>query len=95
MPRSFTPASVRMNAPPLPGVYGISNAREWIYIGQADNIQAALLEHLRATGTAVLDRQPTGFSFEVCEPALRAGRLDRLVREFNPVCNQFGEEQSW
>jgi hypothetical protein len=95
MPRSFTAASVRANAPVLPGVYGISNAREWIYIGQADNIQAALLNHLRGVETPVLDRQPTGFIFEVCELALQPGRLDRLVREYNPVCNQLAERHSW
>lgn len=42
-PRSFTPVSVRANAPTASGIYGISNAREWIFIGETDNIQASLL----------------------------------------------------
>jgi len=28
------------------GVYGLSNAQGWIYINTAENIQAALLNHL-------------------------------------------------
>ena len=33
IPRVFTATGVRMYAPMASGVYGISNAREWIYIG--------------------------------------------------------------
>lgn len=42
-PRPFTPSSVRIYSPIASGVYGISNAREWIYVGEAGNIQRALL----------------------------------------------------
>jgi hypothetical protein len=41
-PPSLTPASVRANAPRASGIYGVSNAREWIYIGETHNIQASL-----------------------------------------------------
>jgi hypothetical protein len=95
MPRSFTDVSVRTNAPAVPGIYGISNAREWIYIGQTGNIQAALLGHLRASGTPILERQPTGFIFEVCDLSLQPGRLDRLVREYKPSCNGLTEGYQW
>ena len=33
-PRSFTPVSVRASAPTASGIYGISNAREWIVYGR-------------------------------------------------------------
>ena len=48
-PRSRTP--VRANAPAASGIYGASNAREWIYIGETDNIQASRLneEYLPTT----------------------------------------------
>ena len=95
MPRSFTNVSVRMNAPAAPGVYGISNAREWIYIGQTENIQAALMGHLGDMGTAIMSRRPTGFIFEVCDLAGRPARLNRLVREYRPTCNQLAEGQAW
>src|SRR5215831_18424023 len=43
---SFSKISVQKNAPPSGGIYGLSNAQGWIYIHAADNIQAALLNHL-------------------------------------------------
>ncbi|MCW5982560.1 MAG: hypothetical protein KIT09_31020 [Bryobacteraceae bacterium] len=87
-PRSLTNKSVRAYAPPMSGVYGISNAREWIYIGETDNIQDSLLIHLQELDTPLMRRQPTGFVFEVCGPALRFVRQGRLVLEYKPYCNQ-------
>ena len=87
-PRSLTTTSVRANAPAASGIYGISNAREWIYIGATDNIQATLLSHLHELDTALMKREPTGFVFEVCEPAGRPARQDRLVLEYEPTCNR-------
>jgi len=87
-PRSLTLSSVRANAPAASGVYGISNAREWIYIGGSDNIQAALLNHLQEVDTAVMKRRPTGFVFEVCNSAGRPARQVRLVLEYGPSCNR-------
>jgi hypothetical protein len=87
-PRSLTAVSVRANAPAASGIYGISNAREWIYIGQTDNIQASLLSHLQAIGSAAMREGPTGFVFELCGPGARDTRQDRLVFEYGPVCNR-------
>src|ERR1041385_3163313 len=87
-PRSFTPISVRANAPPASGIYGISNAREWIFIGESDNIQASLLHDLRTGDSALLKRLPTGFVFDLCEAADRRVRHDRLILEYEPVCNR-------
>ena len=83
-----------MYAPVASGVYGISNAREWIYIGQADNIQDALLNHLQDLSTSLLERQPTGFVFELCDGARRPARQDRLVFEYEPVCNRHSLRRS-
>ncbi len=87
-PRSFTTSSVREHAPTLPGVYGVSNAREWIYIGAADNIQEALLLHLLEPDSALLKHRPTGYVFEICDRAKRCERQDRLVLEYEPSCNR-------
>lgn len=87
-PRSFTSTSVLQYAPALSGVYGISNAGEWIYIGESDNIQAALLRHLQESNTVLRKRMPTGFVFEICERAKRPDRQDRLVLEYEPICNR-------
>jgi hypothetical protein len=93
-PRSFTPISVRAHAPAASGIYGISNAREWIYIGESDNIQASLMHDLETGDSALLKRFPTGFVFELCGAADRRSRQDRLILEYEPVCNRrlFGQE---
>ena len=88
IPRPFMPAAVQMYAPTAPGVYGISNAREWIYIGAADNIRAALLAHFENLHTSIMERQPTGFVFELCDEAHRSSRQDRLVLEYEPTFNR-------
>ncbi len=87
-PRSFIPASVYEFAPQTSGVYGISNAKEWLYIGESDDIQTALLERFRDTGSELLTRRPTGFVFEECCAGERQHRQDELVREYSPWCNQ-------
>ena len=47
IPRRFTLDAINMYAPVTSGVYGLSNSREWIYIGETDNIQGSLLAHLK------------------------------------------------
>lgn len=88
VPRNFTTDSVHTYAPVASGVYGISNAQEWIYIGETDNIQSSLLAHLHELNTTLKKREPTGFVFEVCDQACRASRQDRLVTEYGPTCNR-------
>jgi len=72
----------------MSGVYGITNAREWIYIGETDNIQGSLLTHLQEARTKLMKREPTGFVFEVCDQASRTSRMGRLVVEYGPACNE-------
>ncbi len=84
----FSAVSVQRNAPALSGVYGICNNREWLFIGVADDIQAALLQHLRETGSLLQLRMPSGFAFEVCSPAERVVRQNRLIVEMKPACNR-------
>jgi len=87
-PRSLTLSSIHANAPTVSGVYGISNAREWLYIGETNNIQEQLLGHLREVDTLLMGKQPTGFTFEICEPSERICRQNRLVLEYEPFCNR-------
>ena len=88
IPRPLSLVAVHAYAPTTSGVYGISNAREWIYIGETDDIQGALMEHLRDSTAPAMRMQPTGFVFEVCERARRPARQDRLVLEYEPTCNR-------
>jgi hypothetical protein len=85
---TFSLVSVQRNAPPLPGVYGLSNAKQWIYVGAAINVQAALLAHLRETDSRLKSLSPTGFTFELCDPGHHAARQARLVGELAPPCNK-------
>jgi hypothetical protein len=87
-PRPFLTGAIETYAPSVSGVYGISNAAEWIFIGESDDIRSALLTHSQEAGTALMKRQPTGFVFEVCDRARRAARQDRLVLEYEPRCNR-------
>ena len=88
--RVFNATSVQREAPACSGVYGLSDSREWIYVGESDNIQGCLLELLQDMSASELlrERTPTGFSFEICHPSSRVARQDRLVQEFKPVMNR-------
>ena len=88
VPYSFSLVSVQKNAPALPGVYGLSNAREWIFVGETENIKTTLISHLQETHTPVLEREPTGFMFELCGSYNRVDRQERLIQEYQPTCNQ-------
>ena len=88
VPRPFMPIAVQTYAPVAPGLYGISNAREWIYIGECEDIRSALLAYLENPHTDVMRRQPTGFVFEICDGVHRAARQDRLVLEYEPTYNR-------
>jgi hypothetical protein len=72
----------------MPGVYGLSNAREWVFVGITDDIRSALLGHLQEANTTLKSRAPTGFTFEVCHPSQGAARASRLVAELSPFCNR-------
>jgi hypothetical protein len=85
--RSFTLSSILKNAPEEPGVYGLCNNREWIFIAEAGNIQASLLEQLNAIQSAVSLKKPTGFTFEVCTFAATPARKRLLLNQFRPSCN--------
>jgi hypothetical protein len=82
LPRPFNTNTIRNHAPMQSGVYGISNARRWLEIGETDNIQATLLELLSDSRTQ--QGNPTGFVFEVCDRAARASRHARLNTEYKP-----------
>jgi hypothetical protein len=72
----------------MSGIYGLSNAREWVFVGVAEDIRAALLGHLREGNTTLKSRAPTGFTFEICHPSQMSARVSRLVSELAPVCNR-------
>src|SRR5688572_20118366 len=84
---SFTVGSIRAHAPALPGVYGISNSREWIYIGYSENIQGTLINHLQERDSQLVRSRPTGFVFELAWAERQSERCGRLIQEYAPLCN--------
>jgi hypothetical protein len=77
--------SVAEHAPATSGVYGLYNTQSWVYIGEASNIQEALLQN--KTDPCITRNGPTAFVFEICPAELRARRREDLIVEFKPACN--------
>lgn len=83
IPHPLTLAGVRMYAPRVAGVFGISSAQEWVLVGQAENIQEALfgmVEKAHALGGL-------GFVYEACTGELQSARAARLTNEYTPLRN--------
>ncbi|HTX36086.1 MAG TPA: hypothetical protein VME43_13740 [Bryobacteraceae bacterium] len=86
--RSFSLISIYKNAPAASGVYGISNAREWLYIGETDNIQAELVNHLQQPDPFLAEKEPSGFTYELDSPERRLERQRQLIFELRPIGNR-------
>ncbi len=82
---SLTAFSIRQNAPPSGGVYGLCNGHVWIYIHAVDDIRAALLDHLNERNPIPDFRSATGFTFELCDTSERSKRCNCLIDELQPV----------
>jgi predicted GIY-YIG superfamily endonuclease len=82
IPRPLTANGVRTYAPSVSGVYGLSNADEWIYIGQSDDIRTALLTHLREDGGMLGTREYVGFVYGQCAGERRSQRQEQLMTEY-------------
>jgi predicted GIY-YIG superfamily endonuclease len=84
----YNASSVRQNAPAASGVYGIFTPHEWIYIGESQDLQARLLQHLNGDNPCIGTSGATSFSFELVPAQQRAVRQSALVLEYRPVCNR-------
>jgi hypothetical protein len=89
----FQRECILKNAPESSGVYGLFNAF-WIYIGEADNLRAQLLEHLGGDDPCIVRFQPSGFAFELASPNERRRRHEQLIRELQPLCNRSPAEKA-
>ena len=67
------------------GCYGLYGGGEWIYIGSGD-IKQRLLDHVRGDNPCLSRQRPTHWVDVVT--ADYKEREKRLIREYNPVCNQ-------
>jgi|SRR3954451_7720310 len=86
--RAFSVPSICNHAPSAPGIYGLSNARQWIFIESTTDIRGALLARQSERTNELSALSPTGFTFELCEPSMQPSRQNRLVMEYEPVMNR-------
>jgi hypothetical protein len=82
--RAFTAVNIEREAPAASGVYGVSNAKSWIFIDETENIRGSLMEYLASSNGLTAD-QPSGFSFELSPSYNRTARRDRLIAELAPI----------
>jgi predicted GIY-YIG superfamily endonuclease len=80
--------SIDKNVPAASGVYGLSNARQWIYVGETANIHAELCQHLQHPNTFLKGHSPSGFTYELSSEEHRAERWKQLVIELEPIGNR-------
>lgn len=80
----FDGATVERIVPAASGVYGLHTRRRQLVIGEAADLRAALLLHRKEAATLFGGRQPSYFSFEVCEAVQRASRAQSLIAEYRP-----------
>lgn len=92
--RAFTMISVDNNVPAASGVYGLSNASQWIYVGETGNIHAELSRHLQHPNTFLKGNSPSGFTYELSSAGQRVARRNQLVFELDPIGNRVAEGQA-
>jgi carbohydrate-binding DOMON domain-containing protein len=85
--RAFTAVNIERDAPTVSGVYGVSNAKSWIFIDETENIRASLMGYLANSSGSSVER-PSGFSFELSPAYSRTARRDRLIAELAPTQQQ-------
>jgi hypothetical protein len=85
--RAFTAVNIEREAPAASGVYGVSNAKSWIFIDETEDIRASLMGYLANSNGPAAD-QPSGFSFELSPAYNRTARRDRLIAELAPTQQQ-------
>lgn len=78
-------AIVASQVPAASGVYGLHNAHQQLFIGEAADLRAALLLHCRQSRKFFRSRQPTHLAFETCEAPSRALRAQALIAAHRPA----------
>lgn len=85
---NFTRASILANAPTGSGVYVLFTSETWVYVGEAGDIRARLIQHLDGDNACVTRLNPTGFQFELWPAHQRVARQDALIVQLHPACNR-------
>jgi len=88
-------SSVDKNVPAASGVYGLSNASQWIYVGETADIHAALFKHLQHPNTFLRGHSASGFTYELSSEEHRVQRRNQLVFELEPIGNRSDPGRVW
>ncbi len=81
----FEGVIIETSAPAISGVYGLHTERQQLFVGESADLRATLLLHWNELGNLFLGRQPTHFSFEVCDADTRAQRVQQLIAKHRPT----------
>jgi hypothetical protein len=81
----FTFEAVRRKAPNASGVYTIFTARQWVYVGESDDIQRSLFQHLNEPNAPFDQFGQLSFSFELWPPDERKARQRALIGTLEPA----------
>ena len=85
----FTEEGIQQNAPIDGGVYLIHSDSEWVYAGQASNLDRRLKEHFRGTSDqsrCIHRHDAKFFRYEVIAGD-RDDREEELINRYKPKCN--------
>ncbi len=90
-PYSFTPGSIKNNAPIAGGVYGIDGGRtKMTYVGQSESIQRRLQELYGDKKHCIWEHDPVVFYFERVygDEGARRRCEEQLIAQYTPPCNK-------
>ena len=82
---NLTRKAIIATAPATSGVYGLYNLDCQVFIGESENIQEALLRHIRETDFQSQHLRPTGFAYETCPAESRKSKANALIARFHPL----------
>jgi excinuclease UvrABC nuclease subunit len=83
---SFSAGGI-LSAPHASGVYALFNPQGWVYVGESDDIQRRLGQHLGEQGTCIKQQGPTAFQFDLAPAAQRVAVQNQLIEQLMPACN--------
>lgn len=87
----FSETGISVYAPLVPGVYGIYNGTEWIYVDETQDIKTRLYAHFHGKSdqsARIMAQWPAYFIFEKCDSRSEPARKTELIQEHHPCCNR-------
>ena len=80
--------AVAHEAPAESGIYAIQTARQWLYVGETDDIRQDLFRHLNHPTPCMRRAGPLVFSVEAIASPERRARQQALIVRLAPLCQR-------